>query len=132
MYTASWLTPLPADHIRIGISRGTPRRMVAGYRLYRKLQPGPWFNSVGVDEYIRRYQAEVLDPLDPVMVREDLEHLAGGRVPVLCCFERRGGPRWCHRALVAGWFFNKLGLAVPEIGHEHLPHDQHPLRPPGG
>jgi hypothetical protein len=38
--TASWFTKLPDDHQRIGISRSTPRRMPAGYRIYRKLAPG--------------------------------------------------------------------------------------------
>jgi hypothetical protein len=120
---------MPDGHVKIWISRGVPRRMAPGYRLFRKLQPGSWFNSVPVDEYIRRYQAEVLDRLDPTTTREDLERLAGGNVPVPCCYERLGGPGWCHRALVADWFHRTLGLMVPELGFEHLPHDQHPLRP---
>jgi hypothetical protein len=32
---------------RIGISRGIPRRTPAGYRVFRKLSPGDWFNSAG-------------------------------------------------------------------------------------
>lgn len=46
--TGFWYGNLPQDHIRIGISRGVPRRMAAGNRVFRKLAPGPWFNSVGV------------------------------------------------------------------------------------
>jgi hypothetical protein len=130
MKTASWFTALPLDHVRIGISRGIPRPVAPGYRLFRKLQPGTWFNSVTVAEYIARYQAAVLDRLDPITVREDLERLAGGQIPVLCCFGRAGGPGWCHRALVAEWFHERLGITVPELGFEELPHDQHPLRPP--
>ena len=45
MKTASWFTKLPEDHIQIGISRGAPRRMAAGYRLFKTLAPGAWFNS---------------------------------------------------------------------------------------
>lgn len=48
--TASWATKLPDDHLRVGISRGTPRRLPAGYRVFRSLAPGPWFNSVGIEE----------------------------------------------------------------------------------
>src|ERR1017187_9456071 len=48
--TASWFTPLPATHIKIGISRGVPRGLPAGHRLFKKLAPGPWFNSVGIAE----------------------------------------------------------------------------------
>lgn len=41
--TVSWFAPLADDHIRVGISRGTPRRFPAGFRTYRKLReiPGP-------------------------------------------------------------------------------------------
>ena len=61
--TASWFSVLPPDHIRIGISRGVPRLAIGkGYRLYRKLAPGPWFNHVPLDEYRRRYDAEILAP----------------------------------------------------------------------
>jgi hypothetical protein len=66
--TASWFTKLPDDHLRIGISRGVPRRMGAGFRIYRKLAPGPWFNSVDVDTYCDRFRAEILAPLDPHQV----------------------------------------------------------------
>jgi hypothetical protein len=51
--TASWFTPVPADHIRIGISRAVPRRFAPGYRVFRALAPGPWFNSVDTAEYDR-------------------------------------------------------------------------------
>jgi hypothetical protein len=75
--------------MRIGISRGTPRFGVpAGYRIYRKLAPGPWFNSVPAEEFIARYYGEVLDQLDPRRVAAELRQLAGDRIPVLCCFER--------------------------------------------
>jgi hypothetical protein len=115
MKTGSWWTPLPANHVRIGISRGVPRGL-ARYRVFRKLQPGPWFNSVDVDEYRRLYKAEVLDRLDPLGVAADLEELAGGGVPVLCCYERAGSGSWCHRALVAGWLSEALRERVPELG----------------
>jgi hypothetical protein len=137
MKTASWFTKLPDDHKRIGISRGVPRRMQAGFRVYPALAPGPWFNSVGVEEYYHRYRTEILDPLDPRAVVEDLTRLAGGLVPVMLCYERRpaqstliaGTGDWCHRAMVAEWLAESLGFAVPEFGFEHLPQHEHPLMP---
>ena len=52
MKTGSWSTALPDGHIRIGTSRGTPGfGMGKGFRMYRKLNPGPWFNRVGAAGY---------------------------------------------------------------------------------
>lgn len=126
--TGSWFTPIPDDHARIGISRGVPRRMPAGFRRYTKLNPGPWFHSVDVDEYRRRYDTEILGVLDPQQVVDDLLRIADGKIPVLCCFERPGPGQWCHRAMVSDWFERHLGIRVPELGHETA--DRHPLSPP--
>jgi hypothetical protein len=126
--TGSWFGELPPDHIRIGISRGVPRRMVPGYRMFRALAPGPWFNSLSTEAFIERYQTEVLDRLDPLQVLDRIQRLADARIPVLCCFERVGGPQWCHRSQAASWLAQSLGIGVQELGYE----DQalHPLRPP--
>jgi hypothetical protein len=130
MKTASWFTKLPDDHKRIGISRGTPRRLPAGYRIYRALAPGPWFNSVGIDEYYHLCRTEILGPLDPRAVADDLQRLAGGLVPVILCFERPGTGDLCHRAMAAEWLAEALGFVVPEVGFEALPQHEHPLMPP--
>jgi hypothetical protein len=46
--------------------------MAAGYRIYRRLAPGPWFNSTSSpQEYERLYRAEVLAPLNPRQVAAD-------------------------------------------------------------
>lgn len=128
--TASWFTKLPDDHARIGVSRGMPRGGAsAGCRMYRKLAPGPWFSSVDVETYARLYQAEVLDRLDPHQVAAELQALAGGRIPVLLCFERAGTSTWCHRALCAAWLAEGLGAPVPEFGFEHQTQAEHPLHP---
>lgn len=129
MKTASWFTQLPEDHMRIGISRGAPRRMAAGYRIYKSLAPGAWFNSVGVAEYYHRYRTEILGPLNPRTVAEDLHRLAGGKVPVILCYERPGTTDWCHRAMAAEWLAEALGSVVPELGFEALPQHEHPLMP---
>ena len=125
--TGSWFSKLPPNHAMIGISRGQPRGRISGYRMFRKLAPGPWFKSVSVAEYERLYRKEVLGPLRPRDVAEQLAELAGGRIPVIVCFERVGDPIWCHRALAAEWLAEGLGGTVPEFGHEHLPQHEHPL-----
>jgi hypothetical protein len=122
--TASWFTKLPDDHQQIGISRGVPRGMKAGYRRYPALNPGAWFNKVSAGEYLARYNAEILAPLDPKKVADDLMKLGAGKVPVLLCFEDpRGcsaGSCWCHRHIVAQWLENYLGITVPEVDHPLL------------
>jgi hypothetical protein len=129
MKTASWSTSLPETHQRIGISRGAPRKAASGYRLYRKLAPGTWFNSVGPEEYERRYPTEILGPLDPRVVIQELRDIAPGMVPTLLCFERPAAGQWCHRAIAAAWLAEAFGAPVPEYGYEHLSQQEHPLLP---
>jgi uncharacterized protein DUF488 len=128
--TGPWSAKFPDDHLRIGISRSQPRRMAAGYRVYRKLAPGPWFNSVRVDEYNHLFRTEILGALNPRAVAAELIEMAGGRIPVLLCFEWPGKGQWCHRAMVAEWLAEVTGRVVPEFGFETLPQHEHPLMPP--
>ena len=131
--TGSWFVPLPSDHLRVGISRGTPRGQPRGFRRYTKLNPGPWFNSCATpEEYIGLYATEILAPLDPRKVVAELQALAGDKVPVLCCFERAGGTQWCHRSLAAPWLAQALHMDVSELGYEDWPPNLHPLAPPRG
>jgi Protein of unknown function, DUF488 len=129
--TASWSARLPEGYARIGISRGPPRGQPAGYRMYRPLAPGPWFNSVLAEEFCRLYLAQ-LERLEPEQVLKDLAELASGKIPTLLCFEPPPpDTAWCHRGLVAAWLQDQLGLDVHEVGHEqrgggHM----HPKLPP--
>ncbi len=129
--TGCWFVDLPEGHSKIGISRGVPRRMAAGYRVFRKLAPGSWFNSVGPDEYYHLYRAEILAVLDPRVIASELIDLARGGVPVMLCYERAHTGTWCHRAMAAEWLAETLGRPVPEAGFETLPQADHPLMPPG-
>ena len=52
--TASWFAKLPDGYMRMGISRGVPRGMPAGFRRYTNLNPGTWFNSGDVETYRQR------------------------------------------------------------------------------
>jgi hypothetical protein len=121
--TASWLVKLPSDHIQVGISRGVPRRMPAGYKRYRALEPGPWFNSVSIPEYLKRY-GDILSSLDPHRVADELIAAGNGRIPVMLCFENavdvQEGKIWCHRHLAAQWLEDKLGIRVEEYAFPDL------------
>lgn len=132
LVTASWFTPLPLGLVRVGISRGMPRGMPAGYRMYRKLAPGPWFKSVDESEYQRRYFKEVLGQLDPVAVIAELQALTDGAPAALCCFERANDDHFCHRAFVSAWLHEELGLSVREFERGGDGHGwRHPKLPAG-
>ena len=63
------------------------------------------------------YFREILEPLDPRQVVDDMQRLAGEWEPVMLCFERPpfNADNWCHRRMVAEWLSDMLGLVVPEI-----------------
>jgi len=113
MKTASFFTYFGPG--RISIARGTPRGLSAGYRIYKPLAPGPWFNSVPEVEYRKLYFAQ-LALLDPINVEADLHSLAAGAEPVLLCYERPPftPTNWCHRRMVAEWFKSELRICVKE------------------
>jgi len=121
--TASWFTALPAGHLKVGISRGVPRGTKAGYRRYRALEPGPWFNSVTIPEYLERYN-EILAALDPGKVADELVALGSGGVPVMLCYEQPAsierGETYCHRHIVSQWLEDRLGINVEEVDHPTL------------
>ena len=117
IYTSSWFTKLPPEIMRIGISRGVPRGIPTGFRRLKELEPGGWFNSVSPDKYHELYMAG-LAKLNAKQILGKIELLANGRQTVaLLCFEPPGDPKaWCHRGQVSAWFFDELGLQIPEFG----------------
>jgi Active DUF488-N3 subclade len=118
IYTSSWFAPLPPTVVKVGISRGVPRRYPAGYRRLTELQPGPWFASVSPDEYRRRYLDQLHD-LDADGVVAKLTEFGRGRDVALLCYERpQDAAAWCHRGLVAAWLWDEIGLDVREYGME--------------
>jgi len=120
LVTASWRASIDTDQfLRVGISRMPPRHL-RGYRTYPPLLPGSWWRSIAdPSAWATRYQ-EDLDRLDPGKVLADLTAMVpDSRGVALCCWEPPPpGDEWCHRGLVSLWFFSKLGIAVPELGHE--------------
>lgn len=97
----------------ISIARSSPR-WVSGYKLYRKLNPGPWFKSCATtDEYIDRYCDEILDPLDAEQTYNELISLVSPLEPILLCWE--SPDQFCHRDVVRAWFKESLGVDVFEL-----------------
>jgi hypothetical protein len=103
---------------RISIARYAPRGTPAGFRVYKPLAPGPWFNKVSKPEYERLYFAQ-LQLLDPVKVSDELHALADGVEPVLLCWERKAdiaaGKAWCHRQMVGTWLRQHFHVDVEEV-----------------
>ena len=101
----------------IGISLGAPREMTIFCGFYRDLAPRREILRMPYLVYRDVYFREILGPLDPKQVVEDLQRLAGEDEPVVQCFERPpfNDDNWCHRQMVAEWFGDRLGLVVPEI-----------------
>ncbi len=102
---------------RVSIARYAPRGTAKGFRIYRKLAPGEWFNKVTKERYVELFTKDVLDVLDPKQAWGELHELAGDAEPVLLCWERPpfSDKNWCHRRMVARWFEERLGLIVPEL-----------------
>jgi len=116
IYTACWHQYKGAG--RIGISRGNPRGMAAGYRMYKTLAPTREILNECQEQadYRRRFFAEVLEPLDPQKVLKDLEDRSADGRAVLMCFEKAPlhDENWCHRTMVAEWIIDKTGIPVEE------------------
>ena len=131
IYTSSWFTPLPPEVQRIGISRGTPRNMKAGFRVYRELAPGNYFKSATIYNYRDQYMAGLL-AMDPIAVRDRILGLQGDaeHCALLCYEHPQKEDDWCHRGYVAAWLFDNLKEVVCEWGMEQAGHGwQHPKIP---
>jgi hypothetical protein len=106
---------------RVSIARFAPRSAPGGYRVYKPLAPGSWFNSVSEQEYRVRYFAQ-LASLDAAQVVADLVALAGGHEAILLCYESAAeiarGSTFCHRHMAAQWFKTELGMVVSEWSAE--------------
>jgi hypothetical protein len=95
-----------------------PPKWYTGTR-YLPLAPTPDMLKIhDWDEYRRRYRTEILDVLDPDKVLQDLGAEDAGHDIILLCFEKDRAH--CHRGLVAEWFFETRGIAVPELGQESV------------
>ena len=78
--------------------------------------------AMDYDQYKVLYDA-TLARMDPKQVWNELHEMAGGREPVLLCFERPPlvvPDNWCHRRMVADWFERELGDVVEEYCEPRL------------
>ena len=114
MKTASFFTYRGPG--RVSIARFPPRGTPAGFKVFKPLAPGSWFNTVDLPAYRELYFAQLAD-LDPKAVLATLNELGQGAEPVLLCWEKPPftPTNWCHRRMVAEWFLTELKLVVPEI-----------------
>ena len=128
-YTSYWQNPDLArlDVIPVGISRGVPRGTMAKrlpYRYKRLLDLAPprdlfehWIaGTIDPDEYTRVYRSH-LDSLGSEEVISQLEKKNadnGGKPLVLLCWCLPG--EFCHRRVWAGWYPQKTGREIPELG----------------
>ncbi len=119
MKTASFFTFVGPG--RISIARFPPRNTPAGFRVFKPLAPGSWFNSVSQEMYRELYFAQLAE-MNALQVWETLHALAAGAEPVLLCWEKPPfhSTNWCHRRMVSEWFATELKLEVHELGpHSH-------------
>lgn len=109
------LRKLPENAVPISICGKAPD-WYTGLQ-YKKLAPKydffmKWKQDHDDAEYIRCFDAQVLDGLDPTKVFEELQSMAGpDKIIVLICYEKPGD--FCHRHLVAKWF-TKHGIPCEE------------------
>jgi hypothetical protein len=106
----------------VAISRRVPRFYKG--RRYLALAPRGWLLKAKDPELFDREYRKLLDSLDAKQVAEDL-----GPNAILLCWESFNVR--CHRRLVAEWLEEKLGIVVPELGHERsesLPFSEQPSK----
>lgn len=99
------------DPQAVSIARYAPRWWGQGRRcialapsadLLKRSKAGlPW------PEFVKEYQRDVLDKLNPAKVYADLKD------SIICCWEKPGED--CHRRLVAEWLEKALDIKVPEL-----------------
>ncbi len=82
-------------------------------RHFTLLAPPRWLinkfkKDLNTKEYIKLYYENVLDKLDPKRIYERL-----GENAILLCWENK--TKFCHRHIVAEWFYKHLGIKVTEL-----------------
>ena len=70
-------------------------------------------NSKSEEDYVQRFNSEILAHRDPKAFLSAIEKMANGKDVALCCYEKPD--EFCHRHIVAKWLNEKLGLQVEEF-----------------
>src|SRR5438132_6315176 len=102
----------------VAISQGVPRFSPHVKRYMPLAPPRSLLKAKDPELFDREYRKQ-LEALDAKQVAEDL-----GPNTILLCWESFNVR--CHRRLVAEWLEEKLGIVVPELGHERA--ESLPLR----
>jgi len=98
----------PADR-KVCIAKKAPRYF-RGPRFPEFAPAYPWDMKDWQARY--RRELEVRFP-DAASLRDSLARIeAATPDPILCCYEK--APSDCHRSILAGFIFDRLGLTVPE------------------
>ena len=84
---------------------------------YKKLAPKygffkQWQVTHDNDYYIEHFNSEVLSPLNPEEIVNELSRLSNGKDVVLICYEKPTD--FCHRHLVAQWL-DEHGIYCEEL-----------------
>lgn len=66
---------------------------------------------INEEQYTTLYYKQVLSPLDPSVIYNELVSTYGAGC-ALVCYEKPGD--FCHRHIVAQWFKDELGILVEE------------------
>ena len=106
----------------VAISRGVPRFYKG--RRYNALAPPDWLLKAKDPGLFDQEYRKQLAALDARQVAEEL-----GPNTILLCWESFNVR--CHRRLVAEWLEEKLGIVVPELGHqrsESIPFSEQPSK----
>ena len=106
----------------VAISQGVPR--FYGGKRYMPLAPPRWLLKSKDPELFDREYLKQLDSLDARQVAEEL-----GPNAILLYWESFNVR--CHRRLAAEWLEEKLGIVVPELGHERsesMPFSEQPSK----
>ena len=86
-----------------GFKGRTYKQLAPSYSLLKRYKDG----LINPKEYTQIYQQEILSKLDPRLVYQQLDNC------VLLCWEKSG--EFCHRHIVAKWFFDFIGVKVEEL-----------------
>lgn len=106
------------NYIKVGISLTSPYKVHTIKQLYPSWELlNSYKSNMDEEEYIRRYNKEVLDKLNPLDIIGQIRRISmsnGGKKIVLLCYESPN--KFCHRHLVAKWL-SKNGYRVEELNN---------------
>ncbi len=121
MQTSSFRVCRLPGQIAIMASCKQPRRFGVQLSIPQLAPAWAWI-GLPFPEYKLRFQSKLAE-LDPQAMWDMAHQIAKPYEPILVCTEVPPfhAQNWCHRRLVAKWFQDTLGHAVPEYGHGCVP-----------